>query len=155
MNLAPTRGHRGFTLIELLVVIAIIGILSAVVLASLNSARSKGVDAAIKSNIATIQTQAELFYDDNGNKYGTQAHGACPTTGTLTNMYGNATIRSAIQNTNATLASTTAVVQCASTDSTYVVYSRIREAGKWYCIDHSGNATTTGSTPSASGCPTT
>jgi prepilin-type N-terminal cleavage/methylation domain-containing protein len=63
------NARRGFTLIELLVVIAIIGILSAVVLASLQTARNKGTDGAIKSDLAAIQTQAELYYDSNGNKY--------------------------------------------------------------------------------------
>src|SRR5437762_1705065 len=61
--------NRGFTLIELLVVIAIIGILSSVVLASLNTARAKGADAAIKSNLNNMRAQAELFYDNAGNTY--------------------------------------------------------------------------------------
>ena len=58
---------KGFTLIELLVVVAIIGILASVVLASLNSARNKGKDAAIFAQLANMRGQAELYYATNGN----------------------------------------------------------------------------------------
>jgi general secretion pathway protein G len=59
------RVSRGFTLIELLVVIAIIGILSSVVLASLNSARVKGRDARRISDLKQLQLALELYYDTN------------------------------------------------------------------------------------------
>ena len=64
-----TKFNRGFTLIELLVVIAIIGILSSVVLASLNTARGKGANSAIKSNLANARTQAELYYNSMNDTY--------------------------------------------------------------------------------------
>jgi prepilin-type N-terminal cleavage/methylation domain-containing protein len=63
------RQSRGFTLIELLVVIAIIGILSSVVLASLNSARKKGRDARRISDLKQIQLALELYYDNTQSEY--------------------------------------------------------------------------------------
>ncbi|HJO89861.1 MAG: prepilin-type N-terminal cleavage/methylation domain-containing protein [Candidatus Pacebacteria bacterium] len=59
-------GNKGFTLIELLVVIAIIGILSSVVLASLNSARQKARDAKRISDVKQLQLALEFYFDANG-----------------------------------------------------------------------------------------
>lgn len=59
-------GRQGFTLIELLVVIAVIGILSSIVMASLNSARTKARDAKRQADIRQLQTAIQLYYDDYG-----------------------------------------------------------------------------------------
>ena len=76
--------NKGFTLIELLVVIAIIGILSSVVLASLNTARGKGANAAVKSNLNNVRAQAELWYDTKGGTYA----GVCAAAGNASPIGG-------------------------------------------------------------------
>lgn len=69
--------NKGFTLIELLVVIAIIGLLSSVVLASLNSARAKGRDARRVSDLQEISKALEFYYDKYGYypTYGVSSNG--------------------------------------------------------------------------------
>ena len=68
---------RGFTLIELLVVIAILGILASIILATLNTAKDKGVDAKVKAELNSIHTQTELFANANNNSF----VGMCTTVG--------------------------------------------------------------------------
>jgi len=59
--------NRGFTLIELLVVIAIIGILAAVVLTSLSSARNSARDASAQGTMNSMRAAAEIIYSQTGS----------------------------------------------------------------------------------------
>ena len=70
--------QRGFTLIELLVVIAIIGLLASTILASLNTARSKGRDARRTADLKSIQLANELYFDSNST-YSTSTALLAPT----------------------------------------------------------------------------
>jgi len=132
---------KGFTLIELLVVIAIIGILSSVVLASLNSARAKGADAAIKSGLANMRAQAELYYDSN-NGYNA---------GVLTADTG---VCAAVSNGLGTMLSSVGTnsgeAAYCSASSTAWAASAALKAGGGYCVDSTGFAGTTTSKSAAS-----
>src|SRR5574343_1298092 len=58
--------QKGFTLIELLVVISIIGLLSSVVLASLNSSRIRARDAKRIQDVKQLKNAIEMYYDNYG-----------------------------------------------------------------------------------------
>lgn len=131
------NSSQGFTLIELLVVIAIIGVLSAVVLASLNTARTKGNDAAIQSDLSTVKTEAEIYYGGAGNNtYGT-AGAACDAVGSL--FTADVVIAKAIAGADS--ANGGGGVVCNNTTSAYAVSAVLSsDDTRSWCVDSAGNA---------------
>lgn len=119
------KNQKGFTLIELLVVIAIIGILSAVVLASLNIARGKSANAAIKQNLNGVRSQAEVFYDSSL---------------TYTGVCSDALIVKAIAAADLASAST---ATCNESDTEWAVSSPLKVpdgTDNYWCVDSAGTA---------------
>ena len=63
---ARRRSHRsqgGFTLVELLVVIAILGVLAAIVLFNISGVNASAACNGMKTDGATIQGAADLYYN--------------------------------------------------------------------------------------------
>ncbi|MFA6969104.1 MAG: type II secretion system protein [Candidatus Paceibacterota bacterium] len=140
-----SRFSRGFTLIELLVVIAIIGILSAVVLASLNTARTRGNDASVKANINGIRTQAEMYYGTNANKYATAVAAGvnCGTTFTTNTMLADPTITKALQAAYKANGSAAFYCNLDAGGTSYAIAAPLATAGTYWCVDSTGSAKST------------
>ncbi len=151
---------KGFTLIELLVVIAIIGLLAAVVLASLNSSRDKAKDGNTKLSLTQVGVQAALYYD---------LHRAYKTTGTATPSgvlcaTGDAVADKSIPGVDGTVfdftdqvtgqtmqrlleavnankpALSTISPTCYSDDNGWAITSELRTSSNIWCVDSTGFA---------------
>ena len=79
--------NRGFTILELLVVVAIIGLLTALVLISTTTARTKSRDARRLQDLREIETALNLYY---------QANGQFPTSVSSTTITGSDTFSTAL-----------------------------------------------------------
>jgi prepilin-type N-terminal cleavage/methylation domain-containing protein len=148
------RRRGGFTLIELLVVVAIIGILASVVLAALSSARSRGNDAAVQSNLKNATSQGEIFWSTNTtnpstytsvcknglvggvNGVGVQVSAAAKANGYAyddTNATGNR---------NTTGGGSTSTVTCNDSANAWAVEVPLKSKGanQMWCVDSTGKS---------------
>ena len=144
--------RKGFTLIELLVVVAIIGVLASVVLASLNTARSKGNDASIKSNLSNMRRSSAIYYDNNAASYNTSGSAvscsytaAGVATGCATGVMGDKAFKEAIAAT-ASASGNPAYAYATATGDAWAAGAQMKSTNlvgaatgtDYFCVDSAG-----------------
>jgi prepilin-type N-terminal cleavage/methylation domain-containing protein len=127
--------RNGFTLIELLAVVAIIGLLSSIVLVSVNKARLKAKDATIYQNLSQLRNVAELIWHEESDGY-TKLCSSGRLSGSGTNYEKPIT---AIKESISTSGSQDV---CYANNSEYCVRANLLTEG-YYCVDSTGRGVVT------------
>lgn len=150
--------EKGFTLIELLVVIAVIGILAAVVIASLSTARAKAKDKAVLTDLASARSQIALYFSSNGtvtpNQYGNPLPTPCPGSTNVSvttanfGVFGDPKLKEIFSHANAqtggVVGGTGSVgsLNCYGLGDKWTVAAFLNENNKQtaWCVDHTGKS---------------
>lgn len=147
INIEQLKKSKTNNLVVIIIVIfvgiAVIGILASVVLASLNSARSKGQDAAIKANLSNITVQAELYWDSKStNGKDGDYSGLCYDNEILKLIEGTPKAKGVNP-------------ICNDNFKSYAI-SALLNSEKYFCVDSTGVAAEVNDAPSPDGteCPT-
>ncbi|MES3005220.1 MAG: type II secretion system protein [Patescibacteria group bacterium] len=138
--------NKGFTLIELLVVVAIIGIITSVGMSFLGDARNRGSDVGVKTNLEGAKKQAELYYLNNNNTYGTFVAASCPATATAGSVFNDSIVVRAIAKAASVGGNTT---RCAASGQDYAAAVSYKGSSSSWCVDGQGVSKQYAGTPTA------
>ncbi len=110
--------------------------LESLVQTSLDDAREKGKEAAIKAELSMIRTEAELHYDSAGSYLG---------------FCSSKELKTAEQYIKTNGEGTSFV--CHDTSTKYVASAKFPQGGAYWCVDNSGVSKQTSSSPTSLVCP--
>lgn len=133
---------KGFTLLELLVVIAIIAIFTTMTMAALGASRTRAADTSIKSNLANMRAQGELYYN-NSKTYGADLAvvytGKCSTI-IETNLFGSTTAQGSLLSLATSVnnaVGSSGVTSCAIDSDSWAFSAKLLDNNTW-CVDSAG-----------------
>jgi prepilin-type N-terminal cleavage/methylation domain-containing protein len=132
------KNKKGFTLIELLVVIAIIGILSAIVMASLTVARQKAANAKVRAQLASARSAASIYNDAHNGYNGTFGDVAsnCAEADTMFTDVDSGMA----QYTDLANYPNLTDLRCSSIESEFAISGSLSDPTDFWCVDSSGNS---------------